>query len=188
MCTLCHEPAAVPTPAAPGTTPNMLPTRLTPAHAVGEGPPARYANGYLLSFVFLTAPAIAVGVGIYAAMTGLIGSVSEFAAAVAVPLLIVVFLLLGRTTPRARLIAAALLDVEAILTGGAGPAGMAFAIALPLIAVGLVQPMLRGRNLLVAFGASGIAATAGVAAAVFVGPASGLFGTQSAVLALIAFV
>jgi PAS domain S-box-containing protein len=166
----------------------MPPTRLAPVGAAGEGPPARYANGHLLSFVFVTAPAIATGVGIYAAMAGLIGSVEQFAAAVAVPLLIGVFLFLGRTRPRARLIAAGLLDVEAILTGAAGPAGMAFAIALPLIAVGLVQPMLRGRSLLVAFGASAIAAAAGVAAAVFVGPAHALFGTQSAVLTLMAFV
>ena len=166
----------------------MPPTRLAPARAAGEGPPARYANGPLLAFVLIAAPGIATAVGIYAAITGLIGSPAQLAAAVLVPLLIVLFLVVGRTRPQARLIAAGLLDVEAVLTGAANPAGMAFAIALPLIAVGLVQPMLRGRSLLIAFGASCAAAAAGVAAAVFVGPARGLFGVESATLTVVAFV
>jgi two-component system cell cycle sensor histidine kinase/response regulator CckA len=159
----------------------------TPDRSAGAGPSTYPLNGQPLAVLLIAAPAVAMAVGILAVLVGLIGSAAEIATAVIVRAVIVAFLMLGRTHPPARLGAAALLNLEAILAGAVGPAGMAFAIALPLIAVGLVQPMLRGTRLLAMFVVSGLAAVGGVAGAVFVGPAHGLFGTASGTLTVTAF-
>src|SRR4029453_3307028 len=58
---------------------------------------------------------------------------------------------------------------------------------LPIVGVGLVQHQLRGRQMIGALVAAGVAAIAGVAAAVIVGPASGLFTQYPAIMPIAGF-
>jgi hypothetical protein len=103
------------------------------------------------------------------------------------PALIGVLVLLGRNRPAALRAAAFGLNVEAILAGCFAPVGLAFAVVLPIVGVGLVQPQLRGRQMIGALLAAGLAAVAGVAAAVLVGPARGLFVDLPAGMIIAAF-
>jgi two-component system cell cycle sensor histidine kinase/response regulator CckA len=134
----------------------------------------------------IVAPAVAIGVGIAGIALSLISDPAQVLSALVVPLAIIGALALG-DRPRPRLAAAVLLDIEALLTGAISPAGMAFALVLPLIAVGLVQPLVRGRTLLVVFGLSAVTAVIGVAVAVTIGPARGLMPPGSAFLTVVAF-
>ena len=163
----------------------IAPVRL-PGHGT-RNQPSHFRQARPLNIVEVVAPAIAISVGVVATISGIVHSPAEVATAVLVPMVTVAFLVVGRTRPSARLGAAVLLNVEAILTGAVNPAGMAFAIALPLIAVGLMQPTLRGRSLLLGFLASGLSGVVGVAAAVFVGPASVMFAPASGLMTVIAF-
>jgi len=139
-----------------------------------------------LRVVMIVAPAAAIGVGIAGMALSLISQPAQILAAIVVPLAVIGALLLG-DRPSPRLAAALLLDVEALLTGAISPAGMAFALVLPLIAVGLVQPLVRGRTLLVVFCLSAITAVLGVAEAVTIGPARGLMPPGSAFLTVVSF-
>jgi two-component system, cell cycle sensor histidine kinase and response regulator CckA len=134
----------------------------------------------------IVAPAVAIGVGIAGVALSLISDPGQVLSALVVPLAIIGALALG-DRPRPRLAAAVLLDLEALLTGAISPAGMAFALVLPLIAVGLVQPLLRGRTLFVVFGLSAVTAVIGVAEAVTIGPAHGLMPPGSTFLTVVAF-
>ena len=134
----------------------------------------------------LVAPIVAIGVGVAAIALSLISDPMELLTALVVPLAIIGALALG-DRPAPRLAAALALDAEALLTGAVSPAGMAFALVLPLIAVGLVQPLIRGRALLMVFGLSAVTAVLGVAEAVTFGPARGLMPPGSAFLTVVSF-
>jgi len=152
-------------------------------------PPAATAiapDGRWLRVVMLVAPVVAVGVGVAGIALSLVSNPAELLTAFVVPLAIIGALALG-DRPAPRLAAALALDVEALLTGVVSPAGMAFTLVLPLIAVGLVQPLIRGRALLVVFGLSAITAVLGVAEAVTIGPARGVMPPGSAFLTVVSF-
>ena len=134
----------------------------------------------------VVAPTVAIGVGVAGIAFSLVSDPLELLTALVVPLAIIGALALG-DRPGPRLVAALALDVEALLTGAINPAGMAFALVLPLIAVGLVQPLIRGRALLIVFGLSAATAVLGVAEAVTIGPARSLMPPGSAFLTVISF-
>src|SRR5258706_231933 len=143
-------------------------------------------GGRRLRVVMIVAPAVAIGVGVAGIALSLVSGPMELLTALVVPLAIIGALALG-DRPVPRLVAALALDVEALLTGAVSPAGMAFSLVLPLIAVGLVQPLIRGRALLVVFGLSAASAVAGVAEAVTIGPARGVMPPGSAFLTVVSF-
>ena len=134
----------------------------------------------------VVAPIVAIGVGVVGIALSLVTDPLELVTAFVVPLAIVGALALG-DRPAPRLAAALALNVEALLTGAVSPAGMAFALVLPLIAVGLVQPLIRGRALGVVFGLSAVTAVLGVAEAVTIGPARGVMPPGSAFLVVVSF-
>jgi PAS domain S-box-containing protein len=143
-------------------------------------------DGRWLRVVMVLAPVAALGVGVVGIAVNLVSDPLQVLVALVVPLGILGALSLG-DRPVPRLLAAILLDVEALLTGAISPAGMAFALVLPLIAVGLVQPRIRGRLLLATFALSAITAVLGVAEAVTIGPARGLMPAGSAALTVVSF-
>jgi PAS domain S-box-containing protein len=147
---------------------------------------ATVADGRWLRIVMIVAPTVAIGVGVAGIALSLVSDPMELLTALVVPLAIIGALALG-DRPAARLAAALALDVEALLTGAVSPAGMAFALVLPLIAVGLVQPLIRGRALIVVFGLSAVTAVLGVAEAVTIGPARGVMPPGSAFLTVLSF-
>jgi len=134
----------------------------------------------------IVAPLAAIGVGIAGIAFSFVSEPLEIGTALVLPLAILVALSLG-DRPEPRLVAAIGLDVEALLAGIVSPAGMAFALVLPLVAVGLVHPVLRGRLLLVVFGLSAVSAVLGVAGAVLIGPARILLPPGSAALTIVSF-
>jgi PAS domain S-box-containing protein len=114
-------------------------------------------------------------VGLGAALAVGVPSPGELATMIVVPTIVGVLVLLGRTRPAFLRMAAFGLNIEAILAGCFVGVGLAFAVVLPMVGIGLVQPQLRGRQMIGALLAAGLAAVAGVAAAVLVGPARALF-------------
>jgi PAS domain S-box-containing protein len=136
--------------------------------------------------VLVLSPLAALGVGVAAMALSLVTNPLQFVTAFLLPVAILGALALG-DRPAGRVAAAIGLDLEALLTGAVNPDGMAFALVLPLIAVGLVQPLLHGRALLLGFGLSAFTAIVGVGLAVTIGPAHGLLPAGSAVLTVIAF-
>jgi PAS domain S-box-containing protein len=152
-------------------------------------PPAATAtvpDGRWLRVVLIVAPTVAIGIGVAGVALSLVSDSMELLTALVVPLAIIGALALG-DRPAPRLAAALALDVEALLTGAVSPAGMAFAPVLPLIAVGLVQPLIRGRALLVIFGLSAVTAVLGMAEAVTIDPARGVMPPGSALLTVVSF-
>ena len=103
------------------------------------------------------------------------------------PTVVGALVLLGRTRPAFLRMAAFGLNIEAILAGCFLSVGLAFAVVLPIVGIGLVQPQLRGRQMIGALLAAGVAAVAGVAAAVLVGPARALFHDMPSGMAILGF-
>ncbi len=143
-------------------------------------------DGPGLRLVLALAPLAAVGVGLAGIGLRVISEPVEVVTAVILPLAILAAIALGER-PGPRLAAAALIDLEAILAGAVNPAGMAFAVVLPLIAVGLALPIVRGRPLAILFLASALSAVAGVAAAVSIGPDRTILPPGGAPLSVLAF-
>ena len=102
-------------------------------------------------------------------------TLGEIVTTVVMPTVVGALVLIGRTRPAFLRMAAFGLNIEAILAGCFVSVGLAFAVVLPIVGIGLVQPQLRGRQMIGALLSAGLAAVAGVAAAVLVGPASALF-------------
>ena len=115
-------------------------------------------------------------------------SAGEIVTTVLMPTLVGVLVLIGRKRPAFLRAAAYGLYVEAILAGCFATVGLAFAVVLPMVGVALVQPQLRGRQMIGALVAAGLAAIAGVtAAAVVVGPARTLFASMPVVVPIAGF-
>jgi PAS domain S-box-containing protein len=166
-----------------------MPRALThaPADAGARASSIPLPNHQPLTLLFAAAPAVAMAVGLVAYAFGLIASPGQFLVAILIPGLTAGFLVLARRWPAGQLVAAGLLEFEAVAVGLFGPAGAAFSIVLPLIAIGLVQPIVRGRSLAILFSLSAVTAIVGFAAAVFIGPAHILFTPVDATLILVAF-
>jgi PAS domain S-box-containing protein len=185
--------APAPGPVHPPARPDAAPSapenpdsgrRIRSAHPAGS--PWSSPDGHWLRVVLVVAPLTAIGIAAAGIVLSLVSSPVQVLTAVVLPAAILGTLALGER-PGPRLVAAIGLDVEALLTGASSPAGMAFAVVLPLIAVGLVQPIIRGRLLAAVFGLSAATATLGVAEAVTIGPARDAMPTGSAVLTVISF-
>ena len=114
-------------------------------------------------------------------------SLGEILTTVIVPTIVGVFVLIGRTRPAFLRAAAYGLFVEAILAGCFATVGLAFAVVLPMVGVALVQPQLRGRQMIGALVAAGVAAIAGVTAAAVVGPAQTLFADMPVIVPIAGF-
>ena len=137
--------------------------------------PAISTDGPAIRAILYLAPAAALIVGLGAALADSTPTAGELLTTVVMPTLVGVFILLGRSRPAFLRVAAFGFYVEAILAGSFATVGLAFAVVLPMVGVALVQPQLRGRQMIGALLAAGLAAVAGVAAAVTVGPARTLF-------------
>jgi PAS domain S-box-containing protein len=144
-------------------------------------------DGPAVRAILLIAPVAALVAGLGAALTDPTPSAGEIMTTVVMPALVGILVLLGRTRPAFLRAAAFGLNVEAILAGCFASVGLAFAVVLPIVGVGLVQPQLRGRQMIGALLAAGLAAVAGVAAAVLVGPARELFFEMPAGMIIAAF-
>ena len=81
-------------------------------------------------------------------------------------------------------LAAVVLMVEALVAAATLPMGIVLAMVLPVIGIALAQGVLRARPLLWATVAAGAVAVIGVAIAVLVGPAHGLFVGTSPVVTI----
>ncbi|HEX5014393.1 MAG TPA: ATP-binding protein [Candidatus Limnocylindrales bacterium] len=145
--------------------------------AAGLRPPTATAqtDGPVIRAILWLAPVAAIVAGLGATIADRTPSAGELLTTVVVPAIVGAFVLLGRTRPLFMRAAAFGLNVEAILAACFASVGLAFAVVLPIVGVGLVQPQLRGRQMIGALVAAGFAAVAGVAAAVVVGPARALF-------------
>jgi PAS domain S-box-containing protein len=146
-----------------------------------------HTDGPVIRAILWIAPIAALMAGLGAAFADETPSAGELVTTVVVPAAVGAFVLLGRTRPAFLRAAAFGLNVEAILAGCFASVGLAFAVVLPIVGVGLVQPQLRGRQMIGALVAAGVAAIAGVAAAVIVGPARGLFVQYPAIMPIAGF-
>ena len=149
--------------------------------------PATSTEGPVIRAILYLAPLAALAVGLGAALADSTPTLGEIFTTVVMPAIVGVFVLLGRTRPAFLRVAAFGLYVVAILAGAFTTVGLAFAVVLPMVGVALVQPQLRGRQMIGALIAAGLAAIAGVAAAVTVGPARLLFADMPAILPTAAF-
>jgi len=143
------------------------------------------ADGPAIRSILYIAPLVALLVGIGAAVADSTPTAGEITTTIVMPTLVGILVLIGRTRPAFLRGAAYGLYIEAILAGCFAMVGLAFAVVLPMVGVALVQPQLRGRQMIGALIAAGLAAVSGVAAAVVVGPARALF-TQMPVIVPIA--
>ena len=141
-----------------------------------------------IGIIEVVAPLAALAVGIVGLLLAPVPSLAYVTTTAGLPTVIVGLVLIDGRRSWARPLAAAGLVVETILAGVYLPAGLAFAVILPFIAIGLVQTQLSARHLQIAFVVAGVAATLGVCAAILVGPAGGLFGSTPAILTISAFV
>ena len=146
-----------------------------------------HADGRVLRLTFGASVGVALLTWLAAALTQNRPSLTVVLTADVLPAVIVGLMALGRLRPWARLGAAVALNVEAVLAGTVLPGGLAFAVILPIIAVGLVQPSLGRRFLLGAFLVAGAAAIAGVSLAVLIGPARDAFNGSPAVTTILSF-
>jgi PAS domain S-box-containing protein len=145
------------------------------------------SDGPAIRLILLLAPVAALVAGLGASLVDETPSLGEFVTTVVMPTIVGVLVLAGRTRPASMRAAAFGLNIEAILAGCFASVGLAFAVVLPLVGIGLVQPQLRGRQMIGALLAAGLAAVAGVAAAVVVGPAHALFTEIPAVVPVFGF-
>ncbi|HEY6057756.1 MAG TPA: ATP-binding protein [Candidatus Limnocylindrales bacterium] len=104
-----------------------------------------------------------------------------------VPAVVTTLLILNRRdrVPALALICA-LIYFDAVLTASLFVVGIAFAIIVPIIGVGLIQPHVRGRTLLAVYVWAGICGTLGVALAELHVPANPL-GDDQPLLTVVAF-
>jgi PAS domain S-box-containing protein len=158
---------------------NPRPASASPSTTATDGP--------VIRAILWLAPFAALVAGLGAAIADTTPSAGELATTVVVPAVVGLFVLLGRNRPGFLRAAALGLNVEAILAGCFASVGLAFAVVLPIVGVGLVQPQLRGRQMIGALLAAGLAAVAGVAAAVLVGPARTLFVAMPPVMPILGF-
>ena len=149
--------------------------------------PDTSSDGPAIRVILLLAPVAALVAGIGASLADQTPSFGEYVTTVVMPTIVGFLVLVGRTRPASMRAAAFGLNVEAILAGCFASVGLAFAVVLPLVGIGLVQPQLRGRQMIGALVAAGLAAVAGVAAAVIVGPARALFTEMPAVVPILGF-
>jgi len=145
------------------------------------------ADGPAIRSILYIAPAAALLVGLGAAIADSTPTLGEITTSLVMPTLVGVFILLGRRRPAFLRVAAFGFYVEAILAGCFAMVGLAFAVVLPMVGVALVQPQLRGRQMIGALVAAGLAAIAGVTAAVVVGPARALFTEMPVVVPIAGF-
>jgi PAS domain S-box-containing protein len=165
-------------PAARGGVPFPMPhIDVRPGPGADLSRPVRTGSpdGSAIRAVLFLAPFAAFAVGLSAAIADATPSPGEIATMVLLPTIVGVLVLIGRSRPPFMRAAAFGLSIEAILAGCFASVGLAFAVVLPIVGVGLVQPQLRGRQMIGALVAAGLAAVAGVAGAVLVGPARTLF-------------
>jgi PAS domain S-box-containing protein len=148
---------------------------------------ATSADGPAIRAILYLAPLAALIVGLGAALADATPTAGEILTTVVMPTLVGVFVLLGRSRPALLRVAAFGFYVVAILAGAFTTVGLAFAVVLPMVGVALVQPQLRGRQMIGALLAGGLAAVAGVALAVTVGPARTLFGDIPVILPIAGF-
>lgn len=146
------------------------------------------SEGPGLRAVLVVAPAVAFAVGIIRVTMESSPPLGYLAASIGVPLVLVILLALGMRRRQARWLASAALFVEAVLGGAFLPAGLAVAVALPIIGVTLIQGQVRERALVWTLIVAGSAATTGIALAVLIGPARGLFRSSPPMLTIGAFV
>jgi len=146
------------------------------------------ADGPGIGIIEVVAPLAALAVGIIGLLLAPVPSIAYITTTAGLPIVIVALVLIDGRRSWARPLAAAGLAVETVLVGLYLPAGLAFAVILPIIAIGLVQTQLSARHLQIGFVVAGVAATLGVCAAVLVGPAGRLFGSTPAILTIGAFV
>ena len=149
--------------------------------------PSTTADGPAIRSILYLAPVAALLVGVGAALADSTPSLGEILTTVIVPTIVGVFVLIGRTRPAFLRAAAYGLFVEAILAGCFATVGLAFAVVLPMVGVALVQPQLRGRQMIGALVAAGVAAIAGVTAAAVVGPAQTLFAEMPVIVPIAGF-
>jgi PAS domain S-box-containing protein len=149
--------------------------------------PSTTADGPAIRSILYLAPVAALLVGLGAALADSTPSIGEILTTVIVPTIVGVFVLIGRTRPAFLRAAAYGLFVEAILAGCFATVGLAFAVVLPMVGVALVQPQLRGRQMIGALVAAGVAAIAGVTAAAVVGPARTLFAEMPVIVPIAGF-
>jgi PAS domain S-box-containing protein len=149
--------------------------------------PSTTADGPAIRSILYLAPVAALLVGLGAALADSTPSIGEILTTVIVPTIVGVFVLIGRTRPAFLRAAAYGLFVEAILAGCFATVGLAFAVVLPMVGVALVQPQLRGRQMIGALVAAGVAAIAGVTAAAVVGPAQTLFAEMPVIVPIAGF-
>ena len=149
--------------------------------------PSTTADGPAIRSILYLAPVAALLVGLGAALADSTPTPGEFLTTVIMPTIVGVLVLIGRTRPAFLRAAAYGLYVEAILAGCFAMVGLAFAVVLPMVGVALVQPQLRGRQMIGALVAAGLAAIAGVTAAVVVGPARALFTEMPVVVPIAGF-
>jgi PAS domain S-box-containing protein len=165
----------------------QIPERPGPGADLPRPSSTNATDGPVVRAIVLIAPVAALVAGLGAALADPSPTAGEIATTVVMPALVGILILLGRTRPAFLRAAAFGLNIEAILAGCFAPVGLAFAVVLPIVGVGLVQPQLRGRQMIGALLAAGLAAVAGVAAAVLVGPARGLFVDLPAGMIIAAF-
>ena len=149
--------------------------------------PDTITDGPVIRAILILAPVAALVAGLGGAFADVTPTFGEIVTTVVMPAVVGALVLIGRTRPVFLRMAAFGLNIEAILAGCFVSVGLAFAVVLPIVGIGLVQPQLRGRQMIGALLAAGLASTAGVAAAVHVGPANQLFIDLPAGMAVAGF-
>lgn len=140
-------------------------------------------DGPIIRAILVLAPVAALGAGLGAALADRTPSLGEFATTLVMPTIVGILVLIGRTRPAFLRAAAFGLNIEAILAGCFASVGLAFAVVLPIVGVGLVQPQLRGRQMIGAL----LSAGDGGEAAVLVGPARAHFTQMPAFVPIAGF-
>jgi PAS domain S-box-containing protein len=129
------------------------------------------ADGPAIRSILYIAPVAALVVGIGAAVADSTPTLGEITTTIVMPTLVGILVLIGRTRPAFLRGAAYGLYIEAILAGCFAMVGLAFAVVLPMVGVALVQPQLRGRQMIGAV----------------VGPARALFTDMPVVIPIAGF-
>jgi PAS domain S-box-containing protein len=145
------------------------------------------STGRAFRSILVVAPAVAFVVGLARVATEPSLSVGYVAASLLIPAVLVALLILSTVRPGLRSPAAGALFLEAAAAGAFLPDGLAAAVILPVIGVGLVQSRLRSGALEALFGGAATAAVAGITLAVLVGPTPGPSGPVGTSLTIAAF-
>ena len=133
-----------------------------------------FGKGWLRSAVMLIG-AVFAGVGAYGLLTLTAPVLFVHLATTTMPLFAGGLMIVGAWRwPRVLIAAAVCLDIEAVLAGAVGTNGAALSMVLPLIGVGLVQPIAGPRTNFAVYVGGGFAALAGYLAALLYGPAASL--------------